>query len=76
MSHIFISYSRTDQTYASRLKIYLQELALGSREGRVLRGGSFDYFDKDAKVFFRLNSFPDFRFDNIGFRVCSSVLNP
>lgn len=53
-----------------------EELALGSREGRVLRGGSFDYFDKDAKVFFRLNSFPDFRFDNIGFRVCSSVLNP
>lgn len=52
------------------------ELALGSREGRVLRGGSFDYFDRDAKVHFRLNSFPDFRFDNIGFRVCTANLNP
>lgn len=49
-------------------------LKLQGTEGRVLRGGSFDYFDKDAKVFFRLNSFPDFRYDNIGFRVCASKL--
>ncbi len=45
-------------------------LNLGGTDGRVLRGGSFDYFEKDCRVMFRLNSYPDFRYDNIGFRVC------
>ena len=41
--------------------------------GRVLRGGSWFYSQYDARVSFRGDLSPDFRYDSIGFRVVAPV---
>jgi formylglycine-generating enzyme required for sulfatase activity len=47
----------------------------GSGDGRVLRGGSWSYFQGLARAAFRLYRSPDGRFDYYGFRVvCASPI--
>ena len=49
------------------------KLSLGSetKEIRVLRGGSFSYFDRIVRCAYRLGINPDLRFVNIDFRVAA-----
>jgi formylglycine-generating enzyme required for sulfatase activity len=43
---------------------------------RVLRGGSWNYFLDFARAVFRVSEFPDFRFNDVGFRVVCGVRPP
>lgn len=43
--------------------------AKGSSEGRVIRGGSWDYDARDCRTAYRYRGYPDIRYLNIGFRL-------
>jgi formylglycine-generating enzyme required for sulfatase activity len=47
--------------------------APGGEESRVLRGGSWDYFQDDARADLRSFNLPDYRVSLIGFRVVCSA---
>ena len=45
------------------------------QSGRVLRGGSWDYNQRHARVAYRDSSYPDYRCYFIGFRVAAPVVS-
>jgi formylglycine-generating enzyme required for sulfatase activity len=48
-------------------------VCISDTNSRVLRGGTGNYYQDVARAALRLDSFPDYRSDGVGFRVCASV---
>ena len=49
---------------------WCEDKSEGNRNRRVLRGGSWNYCARYCRVSDRLINHPEFRFSNIGFRLC------
>ena len=58
--------------YPTEAKERTQPEDLSARGNRVLRGGAFYSDADDVRCAYRVSSDPDYRFNNIGFRVIVS----
>ncbi|MBN2431482.1 MAG: SUMF1/EgtB/PvdO family nonheme iron enzyme, partial [Acidobacteria bacterium] len=45
----------------------------GSDSSRVIRGGAWDSYARDCRSANRFRSYPDYRYDYGGFRLCRSA---